>query len=422
MTDTKSEKKTKLSPKQIVDHFIRQYYQTLSKEPENLHKFYSDDSHFMHNFPEAVQGIAEIENRISGLELKKSKMRIFAMDWQCSLNDSFLISVQGVQTLNEVQRKFAQTFVLAKQDTAYFVMNDIFRFTDEVQKPENQLNMSTEVISTNTTPVKQTKPIVEKKETAPPVVVPETKENEETKKEKIEKKKVKGSDVKTTKTKTGTEKQQATTETEPQEKQVTKKQEKKDPESFTYASIVGENTKTTTTEQSTLQDSKKKKPKKKVEEVEKKQEKPSVVEKKQENGKSTKKVEKQNQKVEEKKTQVTNSTNPTNPPQKKNHYPNTIYISKVPEDLTEDDLQKHFKKYGKILGVSNKAKEKQFAFVYYETEKEMENAIKDNGKIKIRDTVVSVEKRKERAFKPIFYKKNNKKKNPQEQEKNTLMK
>ena len=61
MTDTKSEKKTNskstISLRQVVDSFLRQYYQTLSKSPEILHKFYKEPSYFSHNFADSVHGV-----------------------------------------------------------------------------------------------------------------------------------------------------------------------------------------------------------------------------------------------------------------------------------------------------------------------------------------------------------------------------
>jgi hypothetical protein len=291
------------------------------------------------------------------LAFQNSKVRILVLDWQESLNGSLLISVQGLMTAAKEQeaKKFSQTFILAAQQVGYFLMNDIFRYPDEIQK-ENQLNVKFDA----TTPVKPkqqetVKPSKEEKvtPTAPPPK--ENVQNTTTTTAVVEKQEKKTKPTKTQETKKEPVKKEET-EVAPvvkkEETPVVKKEEKKEePKSFTYASIVGKVPTKSTLEPS--QDEKKKeKPKKQETKPETttttnggKQEKPTKTQETKSNGQVNKKQlnQENGEKPEEK---------------KKNHFLHAVYISKVPEALTDDDLHKKFKKYGKILDVSNKAKEK----------------------------------------------------------------
>lgn len=55
------------------------------------------------------------------------------MDTQSSLEDGIFVMVIGFLIGEDnLKRKFSQTFYLARQDTIYVVVNDIFRFVDQV--------------------------------------------------------------------------------------------------------------------------------------------------------------------------------------------------------------------------------------------------------------------------------------------------
>jgi hypothetical protein len=288
------------------------------------------------------------------LAFQNSKVRILVLDWQESLNGSLLISVQGLMTAAKEQeaKKFSQTFILAAQQVGYFLMNDIFRYPDEIQK-ENQLNVKFD----STTPVKpkqqetgkpkEEKPAISTTQQAPPKETQTVEPKQQEKKTKP----TKPQETKTQETKKETSVKKETPIVVKKEETpapvVVKKEEKKEPKSFTYASVVGEVPTKTTLEPS--QDEKKKeKPKKQeTKPTTNGQEKPSKTQEKSSNGQ----VKKQslNQENGEK-------------PEKKNHFLHAVYVSKVPEALTDEDLHKKFKKYGKILDVSNKAKEKVIFF------------------------------------------------------------
>jgi hypothetical protein len=78
-----------------------------------------------------------IQERIKALDLKQCKVRITNVDSLPSF-DNIVIQVIG-ETSNkgsEEPKKFAQTFVLAKQPSGYFVLNDIWRFMNDDEEEE----------------------------------------------------------------------------------------------------------------------------------------------------------------------------------------------------------------------------------------------------------------------------------------------
>jgi len=78
-----------------------------------------------------------IQERIKALDLKQCKVRITNVDSLPSF-DNIVIQVIG-ETSNkgsEEPKKFCQTFVLAKQPSGYFVLNDIWRFMNDEEDEE----------------------------------------------------------------------------------------------------------------------------------------------------------------------------------------------------------------------------------------------------------------------------------------------
>lgn len=77
-----------------------------------------------------------IQERLKSLEFQDCKVRVSNVDSQAS-DDSIVIQVIG-ETSNKgaEPRKFVQTFVLAKQPSGYFVLNDMLRYIDEENDTE----------------------------------------------------------------------------------------------------------------------------------------------------------------------------------------------------------------------------------------------------------------------------------------------
>lgn len=76
-----------------------------------------------------------IQEKIKSLEFQECKVRISNVDSQGS-EEHILIQVIGeISNKGDEPRKFVQTFVLAKQPSGYFVLNDILRYiVDDVEE------------------------------------------------------------------------------------------------------------------------------------------------------------------------------------------------------------------------------------------------------------------------------------------------
>lgn len=70
---------------------------------------------------------------ILSLDYQNYHAQIVTADAQFSHHDGVIVLVTGCLTgNNNEKRKFTQTFFLAPQDKGYFVLNDIFRYVDDV--------------------------------------------------------------------------------------------------------------------------------------------------------------------------------------------------------------------------------------------------------------------------------------------------
>lgn len=86
-------------------------------------------------------GRQEIQERIRSLDFKDTtKVRVSNVDCQTS-HENIVIQVIGETAFNATEdpKKFVQTFVLAKQPSGYFVLNDILRYIDDSETEEEQL-------------------------------------------------------------------------------------------------------------------------------------------------------------------------------------------------------------------------------------------------------------------------------------------
>lgn len=124
---------SKFDVNDIVMHFGREYYTTLSCSPERLHCFYGKQSSLLHCQEEDTEaavcvGLEEIHDRIISMGYNGTRVVIGNIDCQPSMNGGILIFVLGTMHWpSGGARKFAQTFLLAEQPNGYFVLNDVLR-------------------------------------------------------------------------------------------------------------------------------------------------------------------------------------------------------------------------------------------------------------------------------------------------------
>eukprot|EP00428_Durinskia_dybowskii_P069362 CAMPEP_0170389832 /NCGR_PEP_ID=MMETSP0117_2-20130122/18824_1 /TAXON_ID=400756 /ORGANISM="Durinskia baltica, Strain CSIRO CS-38" /LENGTH=429 /DNA_ID=CAMNT_0010645839 /DNA_START=174 /DNA_END=1463 /DNA_ORIENTATION=- len=108
----------------------------MTKSPENLHKFYNENSHFLHSdltHPSGVTatGPDAIRSSINELNLKYTKVDLTNgyVDAQKSANNGVFVLVVGTLAPPDAPDKpFVQTFLLSNQgSSSYYVSNSVFR-------------------------------------------------------------------------------------------------------------------------------------------------------------------------------------------------------------------------------------------------------------------------------------------------------
>jgi len=134
-------------PQEVGREFVRQYYTMLNEAPLHLHRFYSNNSAFVHGGVEKagmeqppVVGQEAIHKKIMSLGFNDCHAKIRQVDSQATVEDSVVVQVTGELSNNgEPMRRFMQTFVLVPQTPKkFYVHNDIFRYQDEVFHEEDE--------------------------------------------------------------------------------------------------------------------------------------------------------------------------------------------------------------------------------------------------------------------------------------------
>jgi len=128
-----------LSPQCIGREFVRCYYTLLHDNPDKLHRFYLDQSTFVHGnqteeTAECVSGQRAIHEKIMSLNFIDCRTKIKHVDSQPTIDNGVVVQVSGeLSNAGKLPRRFMQTFVLGSQTPRkYYVHNDIFRYQDEV--------------------------------------------------------------------------------------------------------------------------------------------------------------------------------------------------------------------------------------------------------------------------------------------------
>lgn len=141
------------SPQSVGREFVRQYYTLLNKAPDHLHRFYNNNSSFVHGGLDPhnreatmVIGQKQIYNKIQQLRFRDCHAKISQVDAQSTLGGGVVVQVTGELSNNgEPMRRFTQTFVLAAQTPKkYYVHNDIFRYQDLISDDEVEVESRSE--------------------------------------------------------------------------------------------------------------------------------------------------------------------------------------------------------------------------------------------------------------------------------------
>lgn len=124
-----------LSAQDVASSFVKQYYALLEICPENVHKFYQESSQLgwaeLDGAVTSVTTLGGIDDKIMSSDYKNWSVDLKYVDAQYSKDGGVVVAVTGVLTGKDITKKnFNQTFFLAKQERGFFVLNDIFRYTD----------------------------------------------------------------------------------------------------------------------------------------------------------------------------------------------------------------------------------------------------------------------------------------------------
>lgn len=154
---------------EVAWFFVEQFYTTMSKSPEKLHLFYNKRSQFVQGMEAEISKVSvgreQIRERIKNLDFQECKVRVTNVDSQES-GDNIVIQVIGELSNKSAEpNKFVQTFVLAKQPSGYFVLNDIVRYIDE--NIEEEQPQETAAPATDAAPAEAEAPAVEAAKTEP---------------------------------------------------------------------------------------------------------------------------------------------------------------------------------------------------------------------------------------------------------------
>ncbi|KRT80573.1 RNA binding protein, partial [Oryctes borbonicus] len=134
------------SPDSVGREFVRQYYTLLNKAPAHLHRFYNNQSSFVHGGLDPPNretspmiGQKQIHQKIQQLNFRDCHAKIAQVDAQATLGNGVVVQVTGeLSNAGQPMRRFTQTFVLAAQSPKkYYVHNDIFRYQDEIISEED---------------------------------------------------------------------------------------------------------------------------------------------------------------------------------------------------------------------------------------------------------------------------------------------
>ncbi|CAN6844005.1 unnamed protein product [Brassica oleracea] len=134
---------------QVSEAFVEQYYHIVGKVTQEAHKLYVDASVVSRPGPDgtmtSLTSLEAIDKHF--LSCDSTTFEVLSVDSQSSLEDGIFIMVIGFLTGEDnLKRKFSQMFYLARQNTAYVVVNDIFRYVDEVSSTPTTLPAAVESV------------------------------------------------------------------------------------------------------------------------------------------------------------------------------------------------------------------------------------------------------------------------------------
>lgn len=147
------------SAEQVGNLFVDQYYDLLLSQPDLAYKFYEESSVLGRPGPDGhmvkATTMEGIKQMILSSDYNGCTAEINTVDSQDSCMEGVIVVVTGWLTgTNNVTRSFSQTFFLAPHAKGYYVLNDVFRFMDDVKAstPSECSDANENAVSTPSTP------------------------------------------------------------------------------------------------------------------------------------------------------------------------------------------------------------------------------------------------------------------------------
>ncbi|CAL5427143.1 hypothetical protein CsSME_00041500 [Camellia sinensis var. sinensis] len=171
-----------VSAQVVGNAFVQQYYHIQHQSPELVHRFYQDISKLGRPDDNGTMNITTtmlaIDEKILSLNYGELRAEIKSVDAQESFNGGVHVLVTGYLVgKDNMIRNFTQTFFLAPQEKGYFVLNDMFRYMEDI-KHHNGNQSFTNDVEAPLTPEQDSSPVQENHVSEQTVVTVEVIEEE----------------------------------------------------------------------------------------------------------------------------------------------------------------------------------------------------------------------------------------------------
>ncbi|KAI8574235.1 hypothetical protein RHMOL_Rhmol01G0339200 [Rhododendron molle] len=136
---------------EVANAFVQQYYLIQQQSPGLVHRFYQEESKLGRPEDDGTMSttttLQAINEKILSLNCGQYRAEITHVDAQESYNGGVHVLVIGYfeGKDNMIIRNFTQTFFLAPQEKGYFVLNDVFRYIEDVNHLGGNQSSTTDV-------------------------------------------------------------------------------------------------------------------------------------------------------------------------------------------------------------------------------------------------------------------------------------
>eukprot|EP01062_Namystynia_karyoxenos_P065446 TRINITY_DN5906_c1_g1_i1.p2 TRINITY_DN5906_c1_g1~~TRINITY_DN5906_c1_g1_i1.p2 ORF type:complete len:443 (+),score=138.66 TRINITY_DN5906_c1_g1_i1:124-1452(+) len=121
--------------------FVKGYYEKFINDPEALKQQYTESSMVSHHRanepPKIISGTRAIAQYLSDAQKVARKYNLITLECQPTVSDSVLILVRGICLMEAETLDFTHTVVLAKNEAGYHIANDIMESQPVPEQPDD---------------------------------------------------------------------------------------------------------------------------------------------------------------------------------------------------------------------------------------------------------------------------------------------